>query len=429
MHIANAVNRIRSGQKIKNPEFNRIRRDHPDEFGTAVKCLKIIDDFFGIEMPLEEAGFLALFFTMDDMTEGKKIERPVSIVVMAHGDCTASSMAKVCNTLLKTEIAVGIDVPLNEAPQSGWLRLKDWLSTLKEKTDILLMVDMGSLTNLEKKIEEEMDIHCRTISMVSTLHVLEAGRKALLGIPLEQVFKETQGISNFLSHINQEQQNSKMRHNKCIVTVCASGEGTAVMTKDILLKQLGLSDSDISVITMGATGNSLLEDKIKFLSEKQDILFIISPFPIETDIPLFSLEDLTYPNTIEKMKDLIETDRILRKLSEAYRDSFHKCDSRTAFYVSDRIIGNIEKRLLKKLLDSVRIGLLCHSACLIERLLNRDILKPFPDKNPFKEKYGSTIDIVKEELGIIKDWFSVIPSEDEICYIASCFLSEHSCSD
>lgn len=59
-HIHMAVHRIREGIPIRNMMLWEIRRYYAREFAIAEKALTIIDAQFGIDMPDDEAGFIAM---------------------------------------------------------------------------------------------------------------------------------------------------------------------------------------------------------------------------------------------------------------------------------------------------------------------------------------------------------------------------------
>ena len=59
-HIAFAVKRFRSGIIIKNELLNEVRRVHKAEFKVSLWAVDYINEKLGIELPEDEAGFIAL---------------------------------------------------------------------------------------------------------------------------------------------------------------------------------------------------------------------------------------------------------------------------------------------------------------------------------------------------------------------------------
>ena len=87
-HIAFAVKRFRSGIIIKNELLNEVRRVHKAEFKVSMWAVDYINEKLGIELPEDEAGFIALHFvnagyretTMKSITSTKIIKDILNII-------------------------------------------------------------------------------------------------------------------------------------------------------------------------------------------------------------------------------------------------------------------------------------------------------------------------------------------------------------
>ena len=87
-HIAFAVKRFRSGIIIKNELLNEVRRVHKAEFKVSLWAVDYINEKLGIELPEDEAGFIALHFvnagyretTMISITSTKIIKDILNII-------------------------------------------------------------------------------------------------------------------------------------------------------------------------------------------------------------------------------------------------------------------------------------------------------------------------------------------------------------
>ena len=87
-HIAFAVKRFRSGIIIKNELLNEVRRVHKAEFKVSLWAVDYINEKLGIELPEDEAGFIALHFvnagyretTMKSITSTKIIKDILNII-------------------------------------------------------------------------------------------------------------------------------------------------------------------------------------------------------------------------------------------------------------------------------------------------------------------------------------------------------------
>jgi len=428
MHVMNAIKRMRSGKSITNQEFDRIRRKHPAEFSVAVECLSIIDRHCSVAMPLEEAAFLCLFFVLDEEQHIAPQNKAVSVIVMCHGESTATSMAKTCNELLKRKIVVGIDVPLNEAPQTAWQTLKTWLSHQEQKDDVLLLVDMGSLTNLDTLLQDELDISSRTISMVSTLHVLQAAREAASGFSLERIYRDVNEIRDSCSQDFSEiaSSDATVSADKCIVSICSTGEGTAQMVKDRLTSHLTFDNDKIRIVTYGLATEDHLRTRLEELHRSVEILFIITPFRMNIEnIPEFNLEKIFDEKTLHHMQRLIDEEELFGKIVEAYRDSFISLKPKTVFHCARSFVKKIEANFSCELMEGVRIGIFCHISCMLDRIKSGQEVAEYTGKEQCIQENQALFAFIREEATDFEKLFGISVSDDEICYITSFFNPEN----
>ena len=87
-HIAFAVKRFRNGIIIKNELLNEIRRVHRAEFKVALRAVDHINQKLDVELPEDEAGFIALHFvnagyretTMKSVASTKIIKDVLNII-------------------------------------------------------------------------------------------------------------------------------------------------------------------------------------------------------------------------------------------------------------------------------------------------------------------------------------------------------------
>ncbi len=66
-----------------------------------------------MEIPNDEKGFITILLANNKLE--RKERDKIGILVIAHGDSTASSMANVCNRLLNSNYVKAIDMPLEES--------------------------------------------------------------------------------------------------------------------------------------------------------------------------------------------------------------------------------------------------------------------------------------------------------------------------
>lgn len=119
--------------------------------------------------------------------------------VIAHGSGIASALCDTANQLLNHEGSIGINARLDEEPQQVFERLVRYIKNHQITDDILLLVDMGSLTTFAGELEKLFPLKAKSIPLVSTMHVLEASRKAMIGCGLREVYVETLKVNDYMA--------------------------------------------------------------------------------------------------------------------------------------------------------------------------------------------------------------------------------------
>lgn len=137
-------------------------------------------------------------FLIPENTFNDESQDKVKIILIAHGESTATSIADVANNLLSENYVIPINAPIDIAPSKVLEDLRIAIKKNPTKKGYLLLVDMGSLTTFADIIRKEFNVTIKVISLVSTLHVLEATRKALLGLSLDDIYKDVLMVNSYI---------------------------------------------------------------------------------------------------------------------------------------------------------------------------------------------------------------------------------------
>ncbi len=114
LHIQNLIERIKIGNIVKHPNKDEIMKERAYEYNIAKEILSNMSLMYGVEFPEDEAIFLATFLYLSYVGLN---EESIAILVIMHGESTASSMVNVANTLLDCNHAVAINMGLEDRVQ------------------------------------------------------------------------------------------------------------------------------------------------------------------------------------------------------------------------------------------------------------------------------------------------------------------------
>ncbi len=417
LHINTLLERVKSKKIIKNPNLNKIELSHPNEFSTALSIKEMLENFAKCPIPLDEAGYITLFLLPDNIMSNKKNDK-VKIILIAHGESTATSICNVTNSLLSENYAIPINAPIDVPPSIVLEKLKFTIKENPSNSGYLLLVDMGSLLTFADTIKNELNVNLRIISLASTLHVLEATRKALLGLSLEEIYNDVLMINSYLQ-VHKNLNNHFVPTNKyMIITACLTGEGGSATAKDFLTMNLNYSPDLIDIICLSCLDRNSFLEMVSNYARLNEILFVVSSFPCENiPYPQFSIGETLDGSCINKMQNIINEKIALKSIPKIIDDNFSNVVGLDLTNEIDEFVTDIQKKLSIHL-DSERfIGLVIHLSFLIGRLRNNEKTIIFPNKEDYITQNFSLYNLIKESIITLRNKYKIEFSDDDICYL------------
>lgn len=420
-HIYSLLKRIKENKSIINPNVAIIKRQYKKEFEVSSKLLKIIDEKFGIIIPEDEKGFLTVLLANNKYSS--KTADCIGIVLVCHGNSTASSMGDVANKLLNVNNIKAIDMPLDVKVSDTYEKVKNAIINVNNDKGVFLLVDMGSLCEFGKKIMDETGIKVRTINNISTLFVLDILRSVLY-----QKYDIDTLYNSLINSIKPEHTALESKE-KAILTVCATGQGVGLISKNIIEDLI--KDKYNNAIKIININYFDMENSIDDLQKKYDILACIGSLKPSINIPYFPINKLlnkNFQNEFTKLLDanLISTsDKDLKEINaqkSIYETSKEMLEEYIK-YVNPKIaIASIKKFITNLDLshkiesDDYIIDLIIHMGCMLDRCIHGDMVK-FKNLDGFKNSNSKQFNEVKKSLSVIESDFKIKISDDEICYI------------
>jgi transcriptional regulatory protein LevR len=193
INASKKLRRMQIGSVISNPNKEEIKLQHKVEYGIAERLKNRLQESLGISIPEDEAAYLTMFICA--IKSGEE-NNTVGILIIAHGQSTARSMAEVANKQLGVEQVHSIDMSLDEKVENVLDKAIKEVQKINKGKGVLLLADMGSLTSFGDIITERTKIDTKCLGMVTTLTVIEAARKSLLpDVSLDKLYYELEKLS------------------------------------------------------------------------------------------------------------------------------------------------------------------------------------------------------------------------------------------
>ena len=423
MHINSLVSRISNGDSIENKKINDIVLNNPKEFKIAKFIFTLLEENLNIKIPKYEIGFLTMFLCAPEKIENIDT---IGVIVIAHGQSTASSMAEFVNNLLNTNHCKAIDMPIDMSVNSVFNNACQMIKEIDEGKGVLLLVDMGSLSIMGEMLKERTGIKICTVEMVSTLVVIEAVRKSILkDTDLDSLKEELSKI--YLNFTNKNINKSYLSEEKTIITSCISGEGVAVKVENIIRESIDLKKYNITIEHLDILSANNAEHILKEKGIKNVIAVVGTVNLSIKDIPYIPIDELIVGNGIKTLEKIINTEfytpnnkqnEIINKsvVKETLKNILTFLDANKA---NELLINSFEiifsELSLTKTKD-IFLRFIMHTGCMIERVLKNETI-PYSNVKKFIAKHKNKYETIKKGLEKCEESFNIKIPDDEIAYI------------
>lgn len=438
LHLSSSIERIKKNRPIINHNLTEIIEKFPDEYAVALHFSGVMEKEEDIHIPVDEVGFIAMFLTVDKMEEERYGIKPVVIIAM-HGRAAASSMAEVVNRLVGGENTFAYDMSLDKNTKIAYEELKEIIKENDRGAGVILLVDMGSLGMFGELISEETGIKIRVMDMVSTPIALDCARKALtetdIDVISEEMINKNLSIVNYGSSMFKEFNPKK---DNIIITMCTTGEGSAVKLKNMLEENVDIENKNVQIIPMAISDEKNVYRKISKLSKDKRIIAIVGTInPKIHAVPYISVTELFMDKKYDKIKKLVSGIENLQSFEEPvgydelYEHVFSTIENQIESY-DVKLLKNLFKSFIEKIKNmcyftidkDILVGLTLHIACTIERLIMNEKIPEYAKKNTLIIEHANEFKIIKELLQKIENSYHITFSDDEICYILNYIISK-----
>ena len=422
LHLSAFLKRIKAKEELVYTEIEGTIPHDSLAFQVAIEIKDKIEERYHIEVPRAEIEYFALLL---DSVEEEEKEEKVIIMVATHGRSTASSMVEVVQKLFNTNDPnlIAIDMPLEVKPQDTLEKMIARLQEMNYQKGVLMLADMGSLCNLGSMIMERLKVQVRTIDMVSTPIILEAMRKVdIAGMDLDSIYES---LLNFKGYDVLESKTDEGKEGReVIVTICTTGEGAALKLKSFVEEMLPhIVDRPIEVIPVGVKH---MDHVIQELAEKSKVVAAVGMVKPTIDIPFIPLEKLIEGGGETMLAGLLMHKRSLepvlkknvvveRLCAESLQKFLTYLNPLKIMSVLLDFSSVLEKKSGKTFNNPIKIRLIVHCGCALERMVIHTGLVYKGDRTKLDEK---NLAALRDAATIFHKSLNIELTEDELCFMA-----------
>ena len=389
---------------------------HRDEYSLAMAFTDKINLSFDVELPIEETIIITTFLyeTVDSIRQNNK----PSLLLAMHGAGVAKALADTLMMLTDVKLYY-YDLSLNKKPIDAFDDIKRVVLNIPHENGILVLYDMGSLKDIFNMIAMETAINIKTVEMPFILQILDICRKLMITGSIDELYQvfRKDPVFSFDSE--------KAKKYRAIITFCMTGEGGALETKKYIEKKYDLED--IEIIPLQLKEQSLFLQELNTISKDKEIICLIGTFnPNIYGIPYIPIENV-FKSENYALGDLLNKDHIIKQdfinnseiIIQHLSSDLKNID---VIKIKNQVINfvtNLEDELKYSIDMNVKIGLLVHVVCMLDRLKGGNDSGINPFKKTIIEHNLSLYRTIVKELSVFEKELDVNVSDDEICNIIS----------
>ena len=285
---------------------------------------------------------------------------------------------------------------------------------------------MGSLCNLGPSLEKRLDVPVRTIDMVSTPLILEAMRKAeLAGMDLDGLYDSLASFHGYEARdVTQDTELEKVTDDgRVVVTICSTGQGTALKLKSLVEEILCGAGQPLPVIPVGIVK---LEEHLREIAEGHRIVAAVGVKKPAMRIPFISLEAIIDGEGEAALLELVTGSRSASTHRQGSRVVQSLCSESLCKFLTYLnpekvmpLLMEFDERLeagrREPLANPLRIRLLVHCGCALERCVMR---KPLHYGGNPSELRTEKVEALKEAAEVFSEKLHLTLAADEYYFMA-----------
>jgi len=402
----------------------------PREYGVVRELATILQTKLELSLGPEELSYISLFLhSHTNFKEGGNL----TVLVIAHGETTASSMASVANQLINDKRVFAVDMPLDQSVEETLMQAIHTVRECGQSKGILLLVDMGSLTGLGPAIEKATGYPVAVIPLVTTVSVIEAAH--LVGestISLDEVVKKVSQIYNMEPTLMPPSDEQKI-----IITTCLTGQGTARKLASFLSEALPVDiRSDVLIQPINLENGSDIPEILVEGWKGRIVAVVGTVDPRLPGIPFIGMEQILFGEGKEMLVSLcVEgsgTSEGMESLSRKeaialacrfIEESIVSKDGKRFAEAASTALERLELRLGMSLSVGQCARWIIHFASALERLNSDGLVMECNEISRLEKYHSSLLESIEQVVApVAKIWNLTFP-KGEIGYLALIVLS------
>ncbi len=354
---------------------------------------------------------------------GSSEGRPCLGVVICHGYSTASSIADAANRILRRRVYEAVDLTYDDSLQDLVAPLGRLLAKFPHCRTVVLLVDMGSLEDVDTYLSGMTSADLYVVNNVSTGLALEVGASIAANEDLHSTLDSCSDVCAPSWRVI-----PGARGEGAIVFCFETGPDAADKVRRLFAESLP-QETSVQLIT-GDYADLVRNGTDSLLLSRHQVRAVVGTAdPGIKGMPFVPLEELLFNGFSEQLDRVLAADlgcegiqalhaNLLKNLTlQNVIKSITILNPETLFAEVDHAIRCLEGLSGEKIGARMITGLYVHLCCLVERLVTRTPIESFPDEEAFVVEHADFVSRFRESFAGICRRYRVEVPVSEIAYV------------
>ena len=178
------------------------------------------------------------------------------------------------------------------------------------------------------------------MQLVSTMHVIEAVQKAMLGLPLEEIYNEVLGVNYLLDQSYRAKSEFNRQTKKLAIVMVSSSEEDLPETLTSLSNRLTYKPNILEIIPIISSDKQDIAQRLKSTSYVFDIVSVITNIPIPSQWRTLRLDEILWEENITTLQAIIDIETTYVLLVEPLNGLLKNISA-------SRVVTEVRKAVLK----------------------------------------------------------------------------------
>lgn len=415
---------------------NLIPESAKAEYDNARLVCRKIEEIFLIPCPPAEMIFMCMLLSeLKSRRHAAPVRQDCGVILIAHGDRTASSMAQYVNRLFGFELILAINMPFEQSVHDTLaLFIKEVLRYQYRK--LILAVDLGSLVHFGTVIRKMFKIETLLIRNTTMHGLLELASNLSYETSDLAVLGDMLSARGLQCDLYDPEGGQEAR---VIMISCATGRGTATRIRKMIEDVFeGMIPDTVRLETVDHDRIEHLDQLQALISENERLAGIIGSFqPALPDVPFLSLEELFSEHGAELVLDMIDLDLrpderelMLEKVSmkfvstvtiESIINQITVLNPHKVLQEIEAVYRQICRQLDITLSRKVTLRFMIHCCCMVERIvIDRKPLDVALPADPVLNTHAFAV--IRSAFAAIENAYNIRLSDTEYYYLYELLL-------